>query len=723
MRGSCAWAWLLAFGVLGCGATDRGTPTDDVGSDTAAETTPDAHEGAPVNVEAATRAFRLYYRERLHRVITAYNRYGMFGDSTFGINVNQFDYARRGSEIEVIPHTDKNNFIGTATFAVYHAHRIFGSRETELTLLRMLEGLVFFAEVTGHPGLTSRQAQPAWTRVMDGIAGEVRRTRLGEPVAHPASPSADLEAEILDTFYRGLRITYRENPEDAMFSFEPAVRPAQYAIIYSLDERPDFIRLSDCCASWMRVPDGEKWAGAYWQNHNSRDNLPDIGLGYVAARLAAEDATMSTRVREAARRAVEAGHDIGDQIFDHGGNMMTVDETHPYDELVVSGLVRPHGLPENEDLGSLANCPDAYLARAISSDGLSLPVPELPVPGAATVEGMITAGAIDCTAVTRTCTTLDDAFCGLTWDAMDELQLGGLPVLDVIATLEQATPGTAQKLLGAFQGDYDDIVEAMMAIVHYAQATGTGDPDLALAARRAVKSMSDGMRSYADVIWPDPEAPDRVEQRYEAAVFDALAGADVVLADLDDFGLEEERTAAIEAALAFEDTEPWPLMTDEEITTAVEDQLRHLIDQAHPSGRGEAVVQRYREQWGEKPPLRRTPHGYEARTSRTDWHTVEVPRHVRVRDYYLLQALPICETAPNVLDCRWAVLGCERPDLTGDGLVDADDRAQFAAGFRSGHPCGAGDAWCHGLDLDRSGALDDLDQAFLAAADGCHYER
>ena len=32
-----------------------------------------------------------------------------------------------------------------------------------------------------------------------------------------------------------------------------------------------------------RTPDDRPWAGAYWGNHNSRDNFPDIAFGMLAS--------------------------------------------------------------------------------------------------------------------------------------------------------------------------------------------------------------------------------------------------------------------------------------------------------------------------------------------------------------------------------------------------------------------------------------------------------
>lgn len=712
--------WLLCV-LVGC-AADAHDPRDAHADLAPAAGSGASRAGVPVNPEAAARAFKLYYKERLHRVYTAYNRYGMFGDATFATTVGKFSYATEGTEIEVVPSNKKNNLIGTSTFSTYYAAKIFDTPELELSFLRMLRGLVFFEEVTGHPGVTSRQALPGWTRVMDGIAGTVTRTRGGEPVVHPwgVERDLDIERDVLKQFYDGLRVTYRENPDETMFSFHAVSDPGNFTTMTSL-EAPGFIRFSRCCASWMRVPEGYAWHGALWQNHDSRDNLPDLGLGFLAARLAADDLDMSERVREAARAAVRAGERIGDLIFANGGKAMTVGEFGPYEDLVVSGEVRPHGLMENEDLGSLANCPDAYLARAMSSAGLGMPLPELPIPGSSVIESMITQGSLDCAKPTTTCSGLDDAFCGLRWGELDQLMLGGQPALDVVRALEEATPGTAFTFLGAFQNDYDDIVEAMMALTHY--ATAVDEAALLGESRASTKAMTDVMRRFAQVIWPDASDPLAVEQRYEAAIFDGLAGLDVIAEDLGGFALEEARIAEIEATFALDDTAPWPLRTDAELRAQVDETVAGIEADMHPSGRSQVILDRYRAQWGDEIAVRRIDDGYQARTSKRDWFRVDNPRHVDVDAFQLVQALPLCRTAPELLDCTWAVLGCERPDLNRDGVVDGNDRARFDAGFQAGRACRAEDAWCGGVDLDRNGTLDGLDDAFLIAATGCRYER
>jgi hypothetical protein len=76
--------------------------------------------------------------------------------------------------------------------------------------------------------------------------------------------------------------------------------------------------------------------------------------------------------------------------------------------------------------------------------------------------------------------------------------------------------------------------------------------------------------------------------------------------------------------------------------------------------------------------------------------------------------------APKALDCRWAVLGCERPDLNDDQKVDQADldlfntaKDEFAGG------CSTENNWCNGADLDHSGTIDEEDIEFMNAAQGC----
>jgi len=125
--------------------------------------------------------------------------------------------------------------------------------------------------------------------------------------------------------------------------------------------------------------------------------------------------------------------------------------------------------------------------------------------------------------------------------------------------------------------------------------------------------------------------------------------------------------------------------------------------------------------------VRRNGDAYEARgTPLADhpWQAVDADRHRSVGGIKLLHALPMCELAPQILDCTWAKLGCARPDLDGSGAVDDADRSLFDAAqtAHEGQPCNDGNGWCGGADLDRDGTANATDEAFLTAATGCHYE-
>jgi hypothetical protein len=156
-------------------------------------------------------------------------------------------------------------------------------------------------------------------------------------------------------------------------------------------------------------------------------------------------------------------------------------------------------------------------------------------------------------------------------------------------------------------------------------------------------------------------------------------------------------------------------LSDEQILATVEANLA--------GEKLDMVVQRYRDNYGEEPPLRRAGDGYEARgfpLEQRPWAAVENPRHAHVDSMKLLQALPLCRTAPHLLDCTWARLGCGHVDRSGDGVVDEGDRPDFSGGDTDG--CDETNTWCEAADLDRTGAVDATDEAFFEAALGCHYD-
>ncbi len=711
---------VLAVAALACAPGARKDAADVAGDELAAPA-PDivADElAAPVSdVAAAARGFRLYYRERVERAVLAYNRFMLFGDVGFGTTIGKAGVARTGDDWEVVAGPNDNNRIGVSIRTTWYAYQVFRSRLLALSLIRMLEGLVFFEEVSGHPGLTARMVYPGWTRTVDGTAGTVQRLRDGVEVTAPTPTDPALEAEILATLFAGFRCTWREDPEDILHGYMPAREIGPYAVTYSFSMTPQYLRVSDCCTSLMRVPEGRPWAGAWFGNHNSRDNFPDLATGYLVARQIMNDPDVDADLLAAATRAWAAGQRIGDLVQTHEGRLMTVDEHNPYDTLVVAGAVRPDGETEAEDLGSFSDCQMAFLARALSSEGLALPLPELPAPGS--LEFLLAdflGASCPLPEPVRTCTRLQEAYCGKDWSTIGDLEFMGLPWLDAVAKLEADAPGAAEDLIGGFQDDFNEKTIAALALVTYAEATG--DAALLAEARTALGELTALYRFFGELLWARTQPQRLTERRYDAALFDAEGGLEVDAAERGYMDRAEWQIAALEAMLDLPDTAPEPLRTDAEILAMVEERL---------AGASESAQQRYLEHYGATPPLRRAGEGYEARGHHPDvewpWAPVARPRHHQLGGVRLLEAIPLCVAAPHLLDCTWARLGCSRPDLDGDGGVDGADQALLdaALGAYAGVPCGGENAWCGGADLDRTGAADAVDLAFMEAAQGCRY--
>ena len=704
-------AVLATLLVSGCASSSANAPDSKGDTYELAQPVPD--------VEAAARAFKLYYAERVERALIAYNRFMLFGDTTFAINIRKAGVARKGNTFEVVPGPNDNNSIGTSTRATWYAYKVFRSRTAALSLQRMFEGLYFIATVSGHDGVTGRNAYPNWTLFIDGRTGEVKRTREGVAVTPPIPVDKGLEALIVATFFKDTVVTYRGEPKDILLNYMPAQEVGPYAVTYAFTMLPEFLRVSDCCTSLMQVPEPYLWAHAFFSNHNSRDNFPDLAFGYLAAKEAMDDLTVEEDVRKAAARAWQAGQMVGDLIEANGGRIMTVLEGKPYTELAVSGVVRPDGMTEVEDLGSMSDCQMTFLARALSSKGLALPLPELPEPGALDdlvaplldpSSGCLPEGSA------HTCKALAEAICGKTWGQLNELTVNGKGLVDLAWELETQSPGTAEKLLGHFYDNFDQPLNSMLAVREYARIRR--DEALLAEASKALAEMTAVSRELADLIYGRINQAEQARRRYWTALIDAQAGQPA--ADLGDFAPAKDQMGRIEALLTMEDTRRAPLLSDAEIAKRV---------QARLAGASDAAKKRYQEAFGDTYPVRRTETGYEARVftqaGPSDWRPVDTPHHNVIGGIELLEALPLCVTAPEVLDCTWARLGCRRCDLDSNGKVDeADSVAHRSLAERfAGADCGPFNAWCDGSDLDHTGRVDSQDVAFMEAAQGCFYER
>lgn len=624
------------------------------------------------NPNARAEAFKLFYRERAERTVLALNRFGLAGDTVFASAFGKNYIARSGNRYESVPGPNDNNPIGMTVFGAWKGYQAIGGRDLELTLIRLFEGLAFNEDVSGHPGLTCREALPGWTVTLDGVNKTVTRTKSGSSVTPPVAYSSLLEREILDRFYDGVVFTYRNDPGEYYFNFKAVNELEDFSTTFVFNVLPDFLRISDCCSSWMVTRTG-LWKGAYWGNHNSRDNFPDYAMGYLAAVEAAATPGLPADLAEAAGRAAAAARRTCDAIAAAGMTLTTVDEWHDYSMLVPAGRRRPDGTTEAQDLGSLVSCQMAYLARAISSEGLTYPLPEIRLPAAMT-----------------TCRSMDDAVMGVCWS----------DVLTIAETLANLSPELLKKATSGVRDDFKEILLSAAGLCYYAGMTRQNA--LYDEARKTLWNMIRIARLLNDE-----------DLTYHAALYARMFDMDAPLEDLRNFEPGDGRIRAIESRLESGDTIPSPLMTDEQIREKVMTALEK---------RERWIRERYRNRFGDSVPVRRAGEGYECVGPDGRWIPTENPRHLWFGDIQFWKEISLCSLAPQTLDCSWARLGCTPADLDGSGAVDGADMAIFDYLwnlFGSNAVCSAGNGWCDGADLDRNGALDNDDRQFMAAAQGC----
>jgi hypothetical protein len=161
-------------------ATDKGLrPLEDGASEASdsGEVQPDT-----LNIKAVSLGFKLFYEERVERAVIACQRFTLFGGPLFASNMGKVGIARNGSDFEVVPGPTDNNQIGITVWTTYNAWRIFRTKTLELALFRLLNGLIFFEQITGHPGVTSRMVYPGWTMTIDGLSNSISYLRHFSPL-------------------------------------------------------------------------------------------------------------------------------------------------------------------------------------------------------------------------------------------------------------------------------------------------------------------------------------------------------------------------------------------------------------------------------------------------------------------------------------------------------------------------------------------------------------
>ncbi|MBK7973159.1 MAG: hypothetical protein IPK07_07735 [Deltaproteobacteria bacterium] len=716
IRQALAIAAVLAVSLGGC--------SGDGGGATATSPVEESRFVPWTNPAAKADAFRLFYAERLARVNVSHNRFLLVGDVVPAMTLGHAFLNKQGDTWEDVLHAKDNNEIGTSAFQAYQAYRLTRAREQALTLIRMMEGLYVAEAVAGIPGLTSREWQPGFTLTIDGDAGSVTRTHGGEQVGPAESYDPALEREILAAFFPSERHVYRADPTDYYFAVEPLLTTGDYALTFVFSELPRYLRVSDCCSSFMVSQKGP-FRGYFWGNHNSRDNFPDYGFGYFTALACADDVDADADVRASCARAWAAGQRVGDSVVRYRYNLMTVGESEPYDEdhLIVGGVIRPDGTYEGpEGLGSMNSCQMSYMAKALSPAGLTAPDETVDAPGSyevLAIQLLFESIGLPAPKLTKHCTSLDDAYIGLTWGDLLELRIGHDDLFSFLGKLMNLQGASIADLLRNLTDAFDQPEKSAAALVWYARVTGNAE--LREAAKETAYHILEAHRRSAQVLLDygqgrgaDPGLVGYArDQLYKAAMLAHVAGVGNAGFDVQGFAAGLDQAQRYEETLARGDTPAAELVSDEVLAA----RIQSAFDGANAENQA-----RYQARFGASgPPVRRTADGYEAVGADGAFHAIPDTRHDWFGAVDLWRELPICTLAPTVLDCSWAALGCRRVDLDGSGAVDDSDAALFAAArdAHAGRRCRAENDGCGGADLDRSGAVDADDEAFLSAAQGC----
>ena len=709
---------------------------DDTGDDDSGDDDDDQPPFEPWrNPSAKADAFRLYYMERLGRILPAYNRFKLVGDVVPAHTLGATLIDKSGSDYDVALHPVDNNDIGWSVFNVYQGYKVFGSRDQALTLIRQFEGLAVAEEISGIPGLTCREWQPDFNTTIDGLTGAIQRTHDGAPALPAESYPPQLEAEIVEAFFADGVYNIRADPTDYYFNIEPLVNPADYSVTFVFSEMPDYLRVSNCCSSFMVSKLGP-FAGYFWGNHNSRDNFPDFGMGYFAACEAMDDPNADADVRASAARACAAGRRVGDSVVEHGYNLMTVSEFEPYDEehLIVAGAtLRPDGTDEGwEGLGSMNMCQMSYMAKALSSEGLMYADEPVEIPGAyevIAIKALFELLGLAPPEITKTCHHIDDFMVGLQFGSLLTMEVLGVPLWDALGTLLKIKPDQVWPILIELADNLDQPEMAIFSVVYYARLA-EDKADLHYQAQRTLYHIVEIQRRAAQLVldWaqaqdpPVPQAVNRAEHYLAmASLYAHLGGVGNDEFDPLGFRREENFNAGFEAVLNRPDSTPAPLMEDAYIWQRILSELAGYGDRPN-------TVERYWERFPTEAdkPLRRLGDHYENVGIDGEFKELANISHQWFSGLDLWKMLPACSLEPTVLDCAWARIGCAKPDLDSSGVVDGADQALFDAAYElygppNDTPCDEANEMCDGADLDSSGLVDEEDQAFMAAAQGCWY--
>jgi hypothetical protein len=279
--------------------------------------------------------------------------------------------------------------------------------------------------------------------------------------------------------------------------------------------------------------------------------------------------------------------------------------------------------------------------------------------------------------------------------------------------------------------DFSELMLGAVGLCYYARIND--DPELFAESRRTLKNLLDVQDILFRLVYgivKDNAKRERVISKigpksfyeqlgqsiriyYRGAVFARMFGLNSPLADLNGFMEGENEISRMENLLKLGDTPYWELITDEQIKSRIETYL---------ASRESWTQLRYKDRFGDNPPVRRTVDGYECIGAHGNWKSAENPHHVEFKEYLLWFDAPLAVFSPQTLNCEWARLGCAPADFDNSLEVNDADMTIFEslrASYGDGAPCDYSNSNCKGADLDRDGKLDSDDIAYMNAAKGC----
>jgi len=419
---------------------------------------------------------------------------------------------------------------------------------------------------------------------------------------------------------------------------------------------------------------------------------------------------------------------------------MTVDERVNYHTLAPAGEVRPDGRTEWQDLGSISSCQMAYLAKALSSEGLHSPVPKVPLPGDLpheAIESLFKSIGITLKTRVKKCKCLDEAWFGLTFGEILGMKILGEPWYERLERLTYFYPDLFYVIIGSAMDDFQELILGSVGLVYYAKITG--DETLYKQAYESLDNMIKIQVILAKLVYGvdrdssqkklliskigrtlyDEKQSRAKEMLYKGALYERMFGFDSPLKDLDGFAPAESQISWAISPLSWSDTSPQTLMTDERIKERIMNEINRK-NEKEPWIYERYVKRFFDENGNHNPPIRRTAEGYEFLDQNNIWREAENPRHNYYGGLHFWIESALAVWSKQTLDCSWAKFGCAPADFDGSGVVDAADTAIFESRWVSsggvGTLCPSG---CNGADLDHDGRLDSDDRGYMNAAQGC----